>query len=232
MGQLHVSQEIVAHPPFVAPRRLAARRGLAWQVPAKRLLDLAVAVPAFLLLLPFFGLIALLIKLDSPGPVFHVQQRLGRGKRLFPCLKFRTMHVDGDDLLTGYLDSHPAQREEWLTYKKLKDDPRVTWVGRYLRKMTLDEAPQVLNVICGQMSIVGPRPYLPRELADIPRDRQIVFAVRPGMAGIWVVKGRNDLTFRERVALEASYVANWSLWRDCALFGQSFVAVLLRKGVH
>lgn len=212
------------HQEFTYPENLASV--------LKRILDLVIAIPGLLLPLPFCGVIALLIKLDSPGPVFYLQERLGKGGRLFKCIKFRTMYVENDSILQNRLENDPGYKEEWSKYRKLQNDPRVTRIGRVLRKSTLDELPQFFNVIKGDMSIVGPRPYLPTELPDMGLLADIILSVRPGMAGIWIAKGRNELTFQQRVELEADYVLNWSLWNDCILFLQSFRAVLLMKGAR
>lgn len=211
---------------------LTCSGGQMWQLRIKRVCDLLVAILSLIFLLPVFGVIAVLIKLDSPGAVFHVQERLGLGGKLFKCYKLRTMHVGADDALEERLRQDPQLLEEWLTYRKLRNDPRVTRIGRWLRMLTIDEMPQLINVILGEMSIVGPRPYLPSELNDVGVNGPILFSMRPGMAGVWVAQGRNRLTLRQRVELETAYVCDWSLWLDCRLFVASAKAVLLRQGAH
>ena len=200
-----------------------------WRL-VKRALDLIIAIPCFVLLLPFFGVIALLIKVDSRGPTFFVHERLGAKGKPFKCVKFRSMYVDSDNVLRQHLHGNPVLDEEWATYKKLQNDPRVTRVGRILRRLTIDELPQILNIIKGEMSIIGPRPYLPRELPGMGPYSEVILCMRPGMAGIWVAQGRNELTFQERISLEANYVSNWSFQLDCVLFIQSVKAVLSRRG--
>lgn len=181
----------------------------------KRAIDLLLGIPTLIVFLPFFALIVILIKINSKGPVFHREERLGRGGRRFFCLKFRTMVLEGDRLLTGYLKSNPHAASEWKEFRKLRGhDPRVTRVGRFLRKFSIDEMPQLLNIIKGDMSVVGPRPFLPRELSDIGSAGKIILSVKPGMAGLWVASGRNGLPFSDRVKLEEHYVHHWSPWMD------------------
>jgi Undecaprenyl-phosphate galactose phosphotransferase WbaP len=184
-----------------------------WNLALKRAFDLCVGTMIGVLALPFLALAALAIRLDSPGPVLHIEPRLGRNRTPFACLKLRTMHLDGDDRLSAYLTVHPEAAEEWEQYRKLRShDPRVTRLGAVLRRYGLDEIPQVLNVLRGDMSLVGPRPYLPRELAEVAEEGML--DVRPGMSGLWQVSGKNTLDFRERTRLDRWYVNNWSLWLD------------------
>ncbi|MDR7417469.1 MAG: exopolysaccharide biosynthesis polyprenyl glycosylphosphotransferase [Armatimonadota bacterium] len=184
-----------------------------WNLVVKRATDLLVGGVAALVALPVIGLAAIWIKATSPGPVLHVEPRVGRKGRLFDCLKLRTMYLDADARLAGYLADHPEAAEEWERFRKLRTfDPRVTRAGRWLRRYALDELPQVFNVLKGEMSLVGPRPYLPREMPHVEGDGML--DLRPGMTGLWQVSGKNALDFRQRGKLDRWYVSNWSVWLD------------------
>ncbi len=198
----------------------------------KRAIDLILASLLLLLLWPAFLLIAIAIKLDSKGPILYKQRRLGIGEKPFHMLKFRSMRVDADRVLQRILRKSPELREEWKKYKKLKNDPRVTRVGRFLRKWSLDELPQLFNVLKGEMSLVGPRPYLPKERGDMGGYRKIIFRVKPGITGLWQIRGRNTLPFEVRLALDEFYVRNWSLWLDFVILVKTTKAVLERKGAY
>jgi undecaprenyl-phosphate galactose phosphotransferase len=199
----------------------------------KRLFDILVSTLALLVLFPLFVLIACIIKLDSRGSVFYNHDRFGREGKKFRLFKFRTMYVDGDQKLADFLESHPELKEEWRQYKKLKShDPRVTRVGRFLRRFSLDESPQLFNVFKGEMSIVGPRPYLIREKEDIQQSASIIFRVKSGITGLWQIKGRNDLSFEDRLKLDEFYVRNWSFLLDITIILKTFGAVIKGKGAY
>jgi undecaprenyl-phosphate galactose phosphotransferase len=185
------------------------------------------------LLLPLIALLGLLIKIETPGPVFHIQGRFGKNQSLFNCIKFRTMHVNNEVLFEGYLKSHAAAAEEWQLFKKLKGpDPRVTKVGAFLRQTSLDELPQVFNVLMGEMSLVGPRPYLPREKEDMIYYIDTVLLPPPGITGLWQVSGRNKLPFDDRLRLDAWYVLNWSVWLDLVILFKTVKVVLNEEGAY
>lgn len=199
----------------------------------KRLFDLAFSIPVTLLLLPFFALIAIAIKIDSKGPVFFIQKRFGKGGKKFKILKFRSMYVDGDQKLNDYLEQHREAKIEWEQFKKLKSfDPRVTRVGKFLRRFSLDEAPQMFNILLGSMSVVGPRPYLPREKEEIEQSAAIIFRVKSGLTGLWQIKGRNELSFETRLKLDEFYVRNWSFMLDITIILKTFGAVLKGRGAY
>jgi undecaprenyl-phosphate galactose phosphotransferase len=198
-----------------------------WNEWLKRGLDLVFASLLAIVMLPLMGLIALLIRLDSRGPALLWQKRLGHRNRDFACLKFRTMHVDGDQKLATYLRENPQMADEWEKFAKLKShDPRLTRLGRILRRWSLDEFPQIINVLKGEMSLVGPRPYLPRERDRIGSHFPTIVETRPGMTGFWQVSGKNRLTFEDRVRLEVWYVRNWSPWLDLIILVKTLKAVL------
>jgi exopolysaccharide biosynthesis polyprenyl glycosylphosphotransferase len=195
----------------------------------KGLLDFTFIIATLPLHLPLFLVIALLIKLDSPGPIFHRRRVVGVGGREFDAFKFRTMYVDGDALLAA----RPDLQEQLARDHKLKEDPRITRVGRFLRKVSLDELPQLINVLLGQMSLVGPRMVHPTEVAKYGRMKDNLFTVKPGLTGMWQVSGRSDLSYEERVRLDMLYIRNYSLWLDLhILVVQTLPAVLRGRGAY
>ena len=196
----------------------------------KRTVDVLGAAALLVPLAPILLAIALWIRLDSRGRVFYLSPRLGRHGRTFACIKFRTMHDDADDRLAQVLATDAVMRAEYERFHKLADDPRVTRAGRVLRRLSLDELPQLLNVLAGEMSLVGPRPYMVRELDEMGPERDIVLLARPGLTGYWQVSGRNDFTFAERQSMEAHYVRNWSVWWDVELLFRTPRALVRRTG--
>jgi Undecaprenyl-phosphate galactose phosphotransferase WbaP len=204
-----------------------------WNLLFKRAFDLLVAVLAAVLLAPFLALIAIAVRLDSPGPIFFVQERIGRGRRVFRCVKFRTMFVDAEKRLGEYLAAHPEQGADWERFAKLKSfDPRVTRVGGFLRRVSLDELPQIWNVFRREMSFVGPRPYLPSETERMGDFATTILKAPPGITGLWQVSGRNNLTFGQRLRLDEYYVRNWSLWMDLVVLLKTGGALLRRDGAY
>jgi Undecaprenyl-phosphate galactose phosphotransferase WbaP len=199
---------------------------LRWPRVTKRLLDVTLTGTALLILSPLLALIALLIKLDSRGPVFYSQKRLGQDGVRFLARKFRTMHGDGEQRLAEVLARDAGLRAEFRQFHKLTHDPRVTRVGALLRKYSLDELPQLWNVLVGDMSLVGPRPYLEREIAEMGGRELIVLRVKPGITGYWQVTERNASTFEYRVKLDVEYVRSWSPWLDLYVIARTFPVVL------
>ena len=197
---------------------------------AKRLMDVVLTVVGGLCILPLLVFITLLIKLDSKGSPFYQQRRLGQDGVRFRALKFRTMHMDAHSRLTALLDSSAELRAEYDQFHKLSRDPRITRVGRLLRKYSLDELPQLWNVLNGDMSLVGPRPYLESEIPDMHQKEAIVLRVRPGLTGIWQVTTRNESTFDERVNLDVEYVRNWSPWVDLYILARTVTVVVAGTG--
>jgi Undecaprenyl-phosphate galactose phosphotransferase WbaP len=198
-----------------------------WNSWLKRGLDLILSTAIGLLVFPLCVVIALAIKLDSNGPAIFVQERIGYHGKNFRCLKFRTMHEGGDARLLDYLSKNIAAADEWRRYAKLRGfDPRLTRLGRLLRKWSLDELPQLINVLRGDMSLIGPRPYLPHERSRIGTNLSTILAARPGITGFWQVNGRNHVTLDNRVQLEAWYVRNWTVWLDCIVLIKTVRTVL------
>jgi len=194
----------------------------------KSLLDYSLAIPGILLISPLLLLIALAIKLDSPGPVLHLRKVMGMNGKKFFAYKFRTMQVNGDQLL----ETHPLLKKELAENHKLKEDPRVTKVGKFLRKTSLDELPQLFNVIRREMSLVGPRMISPEETEKYTKWELNLMTVRPGITGLWQVSGRSDVSYSERVRLDMYYIRNWSIWFDLQLLIQTLPAVLKRRGAY
>jgi len=194
----------------------------------KLALDYVLALPGLLLIAPLFIFLAILVKLDSPGPVFHRRRVLGQDGRVFYAFKFRTMYVNGDEILARY----PKLRHELNKNYKLKCDPRVTRVGTFLRKFSLDELPQLLNVLARDMSLIGPRIIAPDELAKYGQYGETLMMVMPGLTGLWQVSGRSDTTYDERVALDMQYITQWSIWMDVKILLRTIPAVLKGDGAY
>ena len=199
----------------------------------KQTMDLLLGAILFLLSLPLLALLALAVKLDSKGPVFYVDSRLGQGRKLFNCYKFRTMSCNAGEILTTHLEVNPEAKEMWQNYQKLgPDDPRVTRVGAFLRRFSLDELPQLINVVKGEMSLVGPRPYLPREEGLMGEWLNDIIVAKPGLTGLWQVSGRNNISFEGRLKLDSWYMKNWSPWLDILLILRTFKVVIKADGAY
>jgi lipopolysaccharide/colanic/teichoic acid biosynthesis glycosyltransferase len=173
---------------------------------AKRLFDIGFSLTVLILFSPLYGLLILLIGLSSPGPVFYVQERVGKNFRRFGCIKFRTMVRNADEMLLELMESSPRLRHEFRSNFKLRRDPRVTWIGRLLRVTSLDEFPQFWNVLVGDMSVVGPRPVVVEELVRYGKHADQVLGVRPGITGLWQVSGRNNIPYPKRVQVDLYYL--------------------------
>lgn len=202
-----------------------------WARRTKRILDLVLVVSGGFLILPVLLILALLVRLESQGTVFYADRRLGRKAKPFYCLKFRTMVPEAENILQRLLAEDDAARHEYSKYHKLRNDPRVTRVGRFLRKTSLDELPQIWNVLRGEMSLVGPRPYLPRETPNMFGAQEIL-RVRPGITGPWQVGGRNNTSFAERNEIDVHYIRDWSVWLDLVILARTVKIVALRAGAH
>jgi exopolysaccharide production protein ExoY len=187
---------------------------------------------ALLLSLPLFVFVAVLIKCRDRGPVFFVHRRIGYGGRPFGCVKFRTMVPNGDEVLRSHLEASPAAAREWAETRKLKADPRVTELGLILRKSSLDELPQLFNVLRGDMSLVGPRPIVPAEARMYGQELAAYLRSRPGLTGAWQVSGRSDESYASRVLMDRNYVEKWSLWRDVIIMVKTVPALLTARGSY
>lgn len=199
----------------------------------KRTFDVLVAVLFLPLLVPLIGILGLLIKLESPGTVFYRHRRIGRHGRPFSLYKFRSMYRDAEDRLAKILESGRSTKQEWEAFYKLKDDPRITRMGKFLRRTSLDELPQILNVLKGEMSLVGPRPVLLEEIKKYYKEHADHYhLVRPGITGLWQVSGRNKINYDVRVRLDSWYVLNWSLWLDIVILFKTVDVVLKHDGAY
>ena len=198
----------------------------------KRLFDLTLGILALPLLLPLIGIIGLVIRLESPGPAIYAHDRIGISGRTFRCYKFRTMLRDAEERLREMLENNDGIRSEWEKNWKLKDDPRVTAIGRFLRRTSLDELPQIFNVLRGEMSFVGPRPYLMREREVLEEQLNVICSTKPGITGLWQVSGRSDTGHEYRLKLDAWYVMNWSLWFDIAILFKTIRVVAKMEGAY
>ena len=203
-----------------------------WSQRLKRALDLVGTVIGGVLISPLVFAIAVLIKLDSPGPAFYGHRRLGAAGEHFLCWKFRTMHVDAERLLDKHLQDNPFLRAEWEQNQKLRDDPRVTRVGRFLRQISLDELPQLWNVLRGEMSLTGPRPIVDAEVPKYGEVYKLYKRIKPGMSGFWQVSGRSDTSYVERVEMDSYYVRNWSVWLDLIILARTVKSVALGRGAR
>lgn len=205
-----------------------------WNIWIKGLFEIIVAFILSIFLLPVFLFIGLAIRIDSPGPVFFTQDRLGwKNKEIFKFYKFRSMYIDAESKLEKYFGENPGAKKEWDRYQKLKEnDPRVTRVGKFIRKYSLDELPQLINIFKKDMNLVGPRPYLPREIKEIAESHQIISRVKPGITGMWQVRGRNLLSFKERLLLDEFYIRNWSLWLDVVILFKTIKVLFTREGAY
>ena len=197
----------------------------------KRTIDIIGAVVGIIALIPLTigTFIANLISKDK-GPVFYTQNRIGKDGKTFKMYKFRSMVVGADDILQEYLDSNPEAKEEYRINKKLKDDPRVTKVGKFIRKTSIDEFPQFINVLRGEMSLVGPRPYLPREIEDMGENYNDIIKVKPGLTGLWQVNGRSETTFEYRMQIDRGYIATRTAILDVKIIIRTFLKVFKKEG--
>ncbi len=199
---------------------------------SKRSFDILAALAALILLSPIFVLIMALVKYTDGGSVFYGHRRIGYNGSTFRCLKFRTMAENGDAILRRHLDENPEALEEWRATRKLQDDPRVTVLGTVLRKLSLDELPQLINILRGEMSIVGPRPVVEDELELYEASAVYYLRSRPGLTGLWQVSGRNDVSYAARIAFDTHYVRNWSLTRDLVIVVRTIPVVCLSRGSY
>ncbi|CAD7038432.1 exopolysaccharide biosynthesis protein [Pseudorhizobium endolithicum] len=199
---------------------------------AKRGFDISAAALALIVFSPIFLMIMALVKFSDGGSVFYGHRRVGHNGRYFHCLKFRTMVVNGEEVLRKHLQANPQAAEEWRATRKLRSDPRVTAVGTVLRKLSLDELPQLINILRGDMSVVGPRPVVDEELGIYDSHAVYYLRTRPGLTGLWQISGRNDVSYETRIAFDTHYVQNWSLIQDLIIIAKTIPAVCLSRGSY
>jgi lipopolysaccharide/colanic/teichoic acid biosynthesis glycosyltransferase len=217
-----VSQTYFTHAIPTYRNKQQAQAGL------KRLLDYAIVIPALFLIWPIFLALAIAVKLDSPGPIFYRRRVLGLDGRVFYAYKFRTMHLNGDDILARY----PELQAELKATCKIKNDPRITRVGQLMRKSSLDELPQLLNVLNQEMSLIGPRMITPEEIEKYGAYGPELVTVMPGITGLWQVSGRSDTTYEQRVQLDMTYIRTWSIFLDIKILFSTIPAVLKGAGAY
>jgi len=205
---------------------------MAWNLWIKRFMDITIVIFGGILILPFLLIIALLIKLSSPGPVLYGHKRLGTNGKYFTAYKFRSMVMDAQERLQKLFESNPEIKKEWEKNHKLQNDPRVTAVGSFLRRTSLDEFPQLLNILKGEMSLVGPRPIVDEEVHKYGEDFGWIFSVKPGLTGMWQVSGRSETDYAARVLYDTYYLQSWSVWLDIWILFMTFGAVIRGKGAY
>ncbi len=203
-----------------------------YNIIVKKAFDIILSIlMLFICFIPMI-LISLIIMITSPGNPIFTQSRIGRDGRLFKMYKFRTMHKDAEKILTDLLEKDETLREEWETYRKLKNDPRITKIGNLLRKTSLDELPQLFNILKGQMSLVGPRPYLPDEVEGLQSKMLPVWTALPGITGLWQISGRSNTSYNYRIAIDLWYIRNWSIWLDTVILLKTIRVVLKGEGAY
>jgi exopolysaccharide biosynthesis polyprenyl glycosylphosphotransferase len=215
----------MAYVPFITINNV---RLTGWDELLKAMLDYAITIPGLILISPLLLIVALLVKLSSPGPVIHRRLVMGMNGKKFYAYKFRTMYTNGDEILEQY----PELKAELAENHKLKNDPRVTRVGKFLRRTSIDELPQLFNVLKREMSLVGPRMISPEEVEKYQQWNINLLTVRPGITGPWQVSGRSDISYKERVQIDMYYVRNWTIWLDLKILVETIPAVLKSRGAY
>ena len=203
-----------------------------WNMAIKRAQDLSITILGGLVILPFLLIIALLIKITSPGPVFYKHKRIGQNGKYFYAYKFRSMVKNAEERLIKLLASDYDLRMEWEKTHKLQNDPRITAIGKFLRRTSFDEFPQLINILKGDMSLVGPRPIVDQEINKYGEDYNRIFSIKPGLTGLWQVSGRSDTEYEDRVSYDAYYLQSWSVWLDLWIIFKTFGVILTGKGAY
>ncbi|MDE7391049.1 MAG: sugar transferase, partial [Treponemataceae bacterium] len=198
----------------------------------KRLVDIFLILLSAPLVIPLTLIVALAIKKNGPGPVFYGHTRVGRNGRPFKCWKFRSMCADADKQLEKILAENPEMRAEWEKDRKLTNDPRITKIGKFLRKTSIDEIPQLFNILTGEMSFIGPRPVTEPELSKYGDKSHLILSVQPGLSGMWQISGRSDTGYEDRIVLDSYYIQNWSIWLDLWIIIKTIHVVLKGKGAY
>jgi Undecaprenyl-phosphate galactose phosphotransferase WbaP len=203
-----------------------------WNRGIKRFLDLTIVIIGGLIVFPFLLLIALLVKLSSSGKILYKHKRLGINGKYFYTYKFRSMVKNSDELLSKMLETDPDMKKEWEMNQKLQNDPRITKIGRILRRYSLDEFPQLINILKGEMSLVGPRPIVDDEIQKYGEEYERIFSIKPGLTGLWQVSGRNDINYNDRVTYDTYYLQSWSPWLDLWIIYKTFAVIITGKGAY
>ena len=231
-GAMNTYTSINSYVKRIANKNIITSHSTCKKGPLSRLMDLVLVILAIPMIAPLLLAIAILIKIDSRGKAFFSHTRIGKDGHSFQVLKFRTMVSNADMELKRFFMKHPELKAEWEATQKLRCDPRVTRVGRVLRRLSLDELPQLINILKGDMSLVGPRPIVDDEIAKYGDSFEYYKQIRPGLTGLWQVSGRNDTSYEKRVQLDEYYVRNWSFWLDIQILIRTVGVVLLRKGAY
>jgi len=205
---------------------------LVWNLRLKRVIDLVCVIIGGILISPILLLISLLIKTTSPGPVLYKQKRIGKDGKYFFTYKYRSMTVDAEQQLQNLIEANSALKTEWEQNHKLQNDPRITGIGRFLRRTSFDELPQLINILKGEMSLVGPRPIVDEEVIKYGEDYNRVFSNKPGLTGLWQISGRSDTKYHDRIAYDTYYLQNWSIWLDLWIIYKTFGVVISGKGAY
>ena len=208
------------------------RLNMFWNTWIKRFMDLSIIIIASILFFPMFLVIIIIIKLSSHGPVLYSHERIGQNGKHFRAYKFRSMVNDADKKLNELLEKDKKTREEWDRSQKIKNDPRITGIGRFLRKTSLDEIPQFINVLRGEMSLIGPRPIVDNEIEKYGEDFKRIFSIKPGLTGLWQVSGRSDTNYADRVLYDTYYLQSWSVWLDIWIIGKTVGVLIKGKGAY
>jgi Undecaprenyl-phosphate galactose phosphotransferase WbaP len=208
------------------------RLNMFWNLWIKRFMDISIVIIGSIVISPLLLWIMILIKISSPGPVLYSQKRAGQNGKHFKAYKFRSMVIDADKKLKDLLGSDSSAKEEWENSHKLKKDPRITKIGKFLRKTSLDEIPQFINILKGDMSLIGPRPIVDGEIKKYGEDFQRIFSVKPGLTGLWQVSGRSDTDYSDRVSFDTYYLQSWSVWLDLWIIYKTIGVVLKGKGAY
>ena len=203
-----------------------------WNLAIKRFMDLSVVIIGGIILLPFFMIITLLVKISSQGTVLYKHKRIGKDGEYFTAYKFRSMFSNSDELFKELIENDPDLKKEWEANFKLRNDPRVTKIGKFLRRTSFDEFPQIINILKGEMSLVGPRPITNAEVEKYGEDYQRIFSVKPGLTGLWQISGRSDSDYEERVSYDTYYLQSWSVWLDIWVLLKTFGVVFKGKGAY
>ena len=224
------NQGVIANDNVIIPSKRSVKTiNRTSYISIKRILDIVLATIGLILLTPIFLIIAMMIKIDSAGTVFFAHTRNGKNGKKFKMYKFRTMYENAQEMIQNFT---PEQKKEWEENYKLKDDPRITKLGKFLRKTSLDELPQIINIIKGDLSIIGPRPVIDVELEKYEENKEKFLSITPGLTGYWQANGRSDTTYEQRMKMELYYIDHISLKLDLQIFFKTFVTVLKREGAR
>ena len=225
-ARYNINEEAILDQNLIVPEIIRSAKKIKYES-IKRILDVIISSIGLILLLPVFLILAIIIKIDSKGPIIYAHKRIGKNGKEIKIYKYRTMYENANEMIKDFTEE---QMKEWKTNFKLKNDPRVTKVGNILRKTSLDELPQIINIIKGELSIIGPRPVVEEELEKYGSNKNKFLSITPGLTGFWQANGRSDTTYEQRMQMELYYVDNCNFKLDCQIFFKTFSAVLKKEG--